>query len=351
MTDITVDFLRKRSLQDETQVPIPAKRARTGELRKDEEFWYEDGTIELLAGDVRFRVYKGVLAKHSPVFADMFSLPQPQSASSCQVLESQAVHLDDSPEDLRIVLKAILPPQDRVVVHKKPCLPSYGELSAYARIGHKYQIDYLVDQTLDYLKHHFTNDFDTWRNRMAFVPRKFETYHAIGVVNIARLVNCDSILPTALAVCCTLDAKYLVRGFKCQDGAGEKLSQDDLIRCLRAKQTLMQESSRAIINAFSPFTSPGCRTAASCHDALQDALRGLAGDLDMIADDHPFFSWVYFARRLEGYAICALCKERLKERVQAEQRLIWNSLPDILGLTIKGWPELSGSPQVDGARL
>ncbi len=85
-------------------------------LRKDEELWYEDGTIVVVAGNIEFRVYKGVLAAHSPVFADMFSLPQPQPTSVSQSLEEPqccpVVSVNDSPEDLRLVLKAILPNKD-----------------------------------------------------------------------------------------------------------------------------------------------------------------------------------------------------------------------------------------------
>ena len=78
---------------------------------RDEEFWFEDGTIILVAAGVEFKVYRGVLAEHSAVFADMFSLPQPpndlsnsDAATACPV-----VHLDDPPEELREVLRALLP--------------------------------------------------------------------------------------------------------------------------------------------------------------------------------------------------------------------------------------------------
>ncbi len=87
----------------------PAAAAR----KRDEEFWYSDGTIILVARDIEFRVFKGILAEHSPVFSDMFSLPQPPLAAypaspaaddACPV-----VHLSDSPEDLRHVLRVYMP--------------------------------------------------------------------------------------------------------------------------------------------------------------------------------------------------------------------------------------------------
>ena len=45
--------------------------------QRDHEFWYDDGTVILIARNVEFRIYKGLLSDHSSVFRDMFSLPQP----------------------------------------------------------------------------------------------------------------------------------------------------------------------------------------------------------------------------------------------------------------------------------
>ena len=73
---------------------------------RDEEFWFEDGSVALVARDVEFRVYKGALASRSPVFKDMFSLPQPQDVSSSSV---PVVQLADSPEDIRHFLRICLP--------------------------------------------------------------------------------------------------------------------------------------------------------------------------------------------------------------------------------------------------
>ena len=72
-------------------------------LIRDENFWYDDGTVTLEAGDYQFRVYKGILSNHSPVFEEMFSS---QSATSPDGL---VVRLDDSPEDLRHLIRAMLP--------------------------------------------------------------------------------------------------------------------------------------------------------------------------------------------------------------------------------------------------
>lgn len=74
---------------------------------RDDQFWFDDGTIDLIAGQTHFRVYKGPLAKHSPVFRDMLSLPQP-SSNDAHPTPSTLVNLAESPEDVRHFLKTFV---------------------------------------------------------------------------------------------------------------------------------------------------------------------------------------------------------------------------------------------------
>jgi BTB/POZ domain len=69
------------------------------------DLWYEDGTVVLQAGAKQFRVYRGILCSHSPVFHDMLSFPQPPSE---ETFEGQPlVHMPDSPSDLYYFLKTL----------------------------------------------------------------------------------------------------------------------------------------------------------------------------------------------------------------------------------------------------
>lgn len=75
-------------------------------IQRDEEFWFPDGNVVLVASGFGFRVYQGLLARDSPFFADLFSLPQPNQA---EVLDGcPVVHLTDCHEDLRALLEVQL---------------------------------------------------------------------------------------------------------------------------------------------------------------------------------------------------------------------------------------------------
>lgn len=81
-------------------------------LKRDAEFWMEDGTIVLVARDTAFRVYRGLLASQSTVFQDMLATCSPDAA---ELLEGcPVVRLHDSPEDLTHLLRALLPSTRRV---------------------------------------------------------------------------------------------------------------------------------------------------------------------------------------------------------------------------------------------
>ena len=74
-------------------------------LKRDEEIWFEDGNIIVIAEDTAFRLYRGILSAASPVFKDLFSVPQPADAETmdgCPV-----VHLADSATDLRHFFRAV----------------------------------------------------------------------------------------------------------------------------------------------------------------------------------------------------------------------------------------------------
>lgn len=78
-------------------------------LDRCEEVWYPDGTIVLRAQDIYFRFYKGILAARSPIFADMFAIPQPADDDE-QIEGCPIVLLHDTAEDVKSFLRVLHEP-------------------------------------------------------------------------------------------------------------------------------------------------------------------------------------------------------------------------------------------------
>lgn len=79
-------------------------------LIRSQDVWYDDGNVVIQTEGTVFKVFRGILASNSAVFADMFSVPQPTGApitgpdtfDSCPL-----VQIYDTPEDTKHFLKAI----------------------------------------------------------------------------------------------------------------------------------------------------------------------------------------------------------------------------------------------------
>ena len=72
-----------------------------------DEFWFQDGNLVLVAGDVSFRVYRGLLSAQSTVFNDMFSSASEndeETFEGCPV-----VRLFDTPQELAHLFRILLP--------------------------------------------------------------------------------------------------------------------------------------------------------------------------------------------------------------------------------------------------
>lgn len=91
--------------------PQPKPRQICGDPQnavKHPDFWFEDGSIVLVAENTTFRVHKSLLAHHSEFFADLFTVPQPLNSDLIDGLHF--VPLSDSLDDVVDVLKVIYHP-------------------------------------------------------------------------------------------------------------------------------------------------------------------------------------------------------------------------------------------------
>ena len=74
------------------------------------EFWLHDGSIVLQVQGTLFKIHQTILANHSEVFSDLFSIPQPDGDEGERMDGCHVVHLHDAAEDFTDLLKAIYHP-------------------------------------------------------------------------------------------------------------------------------------------------------------------------------------------------------------------------------------------------
>ena len=360
----------------ETSKSPPRKRARASPasedphcLEKDEEFWYDDGTIILITGNIEFRVYRGPLAKHSPIFHDMLALPQPPiSDSTPSSFEESvlgppcpAVHVTDSPTDLRHFLRAFVPGEipmcaklsiylrSAALAHNlldtcRPMeAPKFDAVSAWIRLGHKYEVDKLVENGLQYLRR-FYPTFLSHSRRSCPGPIKrdrpadLQREAAIAIVNLARLTGSDDLLPLALLECCKLNAN-IVNGYAREDGTAEYLSQDDIGRCFAAKGVLAMQVIAAYLAIFERAdTDPGCLDADACQDVLRNSAENFRTmDLNFNIEVDELLKYQQAELFVvDTDALCLRCRPGVRELVEEQRKEFWDALPRWFNISVDG---------------
>ncbi|PIL26316.1 hypothetical protein GSI_12072 [Ganoderma sinense ZZ0214-1] len=330
----------------ESPPPTENTTSETGHDR-DTEFWFEDGTIILIAGNFEFRVYKGILASCSTVFRNMFTFPQPESSSTSATSSSSStsdcpfVHVADSPEDIREILRCLMPGKGSSTPFSPDARPTFQAVSACVRLGHKYELDHLLDSALGYLRRYYPTDFNTYASHPA-PPPSFRPVHSIGVVNLARLIGAHDLLPIALYECCALQATELLEGFHRDDGTHESLSRADLALCIKAQAALVKAHvQRAVSITTGAQYVPSMHVYMTCKFAVDNVAHTNLTHIGTMTNTRALaMRPLWIIEGPPGTALpCTNCMAFLENQDLAQRRWVWNCLPNLIGVAVVDWKQ------------
>ena len=322
-------------------------------LTRDKEFWLEDGNIVLIARDVGFRIYRGLLVAQSTVFADMFG--SPNSTADEYYDDCPVVRLSDSPEDLRYFLRVLIPSAHRMYVWPNmDCIESLSkrlrrfyrndealpvtldEISAVIRLSHKYHVADAQRQALSTLKLYFTDSFDDFESFGEDGLFHMKWADAIGAVNLARLTDTRSILPTAFYQCCEL-GDGVIDGCQRPDGHVEHLGFEDRRICMAGRIALVREARALVFRIFQETPSHRCLSRRICRSALHAMLVRAAVEKAPV-EPAVLRPWTTFIdEQADRLKLCGRCRRMLWARELDVRKEIWARLPGIFGMYILGW--------------
>ncbi|KAJ6591634.1 hypothetical protein DFH09DRAFT_1137566 [Mycena vulgaris] len=186
------------------------------ELQRHADLWFKDGSVICQAESTLFRVHVSQLSRHSALFRDIFTLPQPsrpRSLSSFDTLEDTralleecencpVVFLHDKAEDVANFLAALYDG------------PNFGNndqedfrvVSGILRLSTKYIVDSLRAKALTHLCIAWPSTLKGWDARED-LARSFEMETStsaghfypspIAVINLAQEINAPCLLPAA----------------------------------------------------------------------------------------------------------------------------------------------------------
>ncbi|KAK0202060.1 hypothetical protein DFS33DRAFT_1351755 [Desarmillaria ectypa] len=150
---------RKRRRSDDSQSDqdspdeLGAQVRAARNIRRDEAFYFEDGSCILLVEDVLFNVHRTMLSKDGSSFKTMFTLPQGSKAAEGTSDDNPISLMGDSAKEFRNFLEALyaLPPEMRALA------TDVSKLIDIARISNKYSFKSLETWALDAIQEYINH--------------------------------------------------------------------------------------------------------------------------------------------------------------------------------------------------
>ncbi|KDQ56534.1 hypothetical protein JAAARDRAFT_79101 [Jaapia argillacea MUCL 33604] len=295
----------------------------TAQSLRRSDVWYDDGNVILVAGSTQFKIFKGILYENSPIFRDMFSLSTPSASETidgCPV-----VHLSDTAEEVEHMLRAL----HNRRYFRSDVLQPIAVVSALLRLGKKYGIDHLRDDSIALLQKEWPSSLEELLAIDGYVAICEEPAVTIDAISLASETGVLSILPIAFYTCLNNDLIWGLEGEQRNDGTIATLSSDNQRRYLGGKEKVLWEQAAASFAWLHDLTP--CGSADDCTQARRALFINLWNPLPQ--------SWALEDWNEEwNDDLCPACIAGGKQRFEAARQIIWDKLPSLFDLP--PWNEL-----------
>nr|GAT42934.1 predicted protein [Mycena chlorophos] len=250
----------------------------TSDLERVESLWFSDGNVVLQAGNVQFRVYSGLLAQKSRVFADLLACPQPEEDS---VIEGCPVmHLDDSAADTLYFLKAVF---DYEFFPPYPAHTDFDAIHGVLKLSTKYDVQPLRTRALQHLSSVHPSSLTAWDalcspSSLSFTPPAYAgpSFDAsnleLPIITLARATHAQWILPVAFyRALSTLSASDILDGID-YTAVHVELQKPDKVLLLEAGPVVLGEPTADILGfLWSPTVIPGCESSGASSSGIMNS--------------------------------------------------------------------------------
>ncbi|EPS93375.1 hypothetical protein FOMPIDRAFT_1056037 [Fomitopsis schrenkii] len=264
---------RKRARHDTSDSDSKSSQRSWRHIAEDKQFWYDDGNIIIIAQNIAFRLYRGLLASESEVLRDI--LTGDTVASSEHVLGTSTHPVDGCPIVLVTDRAAERLSFLSVLIHGRQYMGKVvrelDDIVNCIRLARKYRIEDLLNSSRWELEKYIPPLVHRWGSRVRCEPPA----KAIMVANVIQSTHLSVfMLIMAQYQCCQLSSAELVKGFKHADGMVERLSPGDLELCIDAKVRLSARYVQAYNGLFDSLeASEQCETRQHCKQVVADVRR------------------------------------------------------------------------------
>ncbi|CAA7258930.1 unnamed protein product [Cyclocybe aegerita] len=304
-------------------------------------YWFDDGNVVLRAEGTLFRVHCSMMAHQSKVFKDMFGMPQPQEQTQDVMVEDcPVITLGDTGEDVEHILAVFYDNINALDLRQKM---HFSQLSAFLRLGKKYEIEYLQNEALKLLRLDFPATLDAYDKTFAGDQVKYDFPRECGPFTPVILLALDHSIPSVLLSAYLTYVSSVTPRELFTGKEGDILTSSITAICALDRDRLLRCAFN-IIQTWWAGLGACSNNSNSCTNNRRSATKELAlmlypSDTGMAPRLTPWN--VYEGGERTGpmkTRLCATCMTGFKDRYEDARKELWKKLPGFFGL--EEWEKL-----------
>lgn len=287
--------------------------------------WFDDGSVVIQAEKTQFRVHRSMLSRHSSVFRDMFSVPQPPGEQELVIEGCSVVHVSESSQDWEDLLTLMY---DNLRVYQSADPMPIRLIAVMLRLGKKNLCDWdlISDQPFSKIEQ---------SGELAL----------LDIIILGREAGLQSILPLAyylffsnLNVMDPMEQVYAT--YETEYGTTATVPQDVQKILVLGREKLLRGT---MCNTYGWLADDKCIPDASCKRPMLCAAARLKLLIEVcipIPDiNHALARWDGVQHATD---LCVTCAKEAERRYRIGRDLFWSELPSCFGLP--RWEDLTDSP-------
>ncbi|KAJ7185869.1 hypothetical protein C8R46DRAFT_937541 [Mycena filopes] len=280
--------------------------------------WMTYGDIILQAESTQFRVNRDVLARKSPVFRDMFDVPQPPNEPTVE--GCPIVHVFDTAQDWELLLEVFY--DSFKATHSRP----FDVVASMLRLGKKYEMSAPKEDALQRIRTEFPTSLAQYvSNEYSgnFTVITAEDNLTVQLLRLAYECGVYSAIPAMGLGCLTTNTLTQIR-------AEGILGNETLVILAIAAEGITAFETRSLswLHGTNVIPHKSCKFPNDCkakqmHITFTMARRSLLHPGCTMSEwkDGPWFG-----------QFCGLCDQAAREAYETNRQKTWKLLPTFFGL-------------------
>ena len=216
------------------------------------------------------------------------------------------------------------------------------------KLSHKYQVEHLVRRSLPTFTAIYPTSLQKWdirqtRRQWSALTEAYGRALPIFVINIARTIAADTLLPSALFECCAYSYEEIILGVTTPDGVVHALHPRDQILVIKARESLAHFARNAVFGFI--YQKEFMENAVKDPERWTGLHRWVQGN-DVPGQAHwtnPLdqgFPWNRFFEMTRNLNVTH--RKEAEKDWRSMRRATWATLPAVFGLS--PWDKMKWEP-------